>query len=219
MLRGTFRNQRINQSAVAAMTGLTRVQIRQVIKKSERAPRTRRSRVRNVIDGWTTDPAYATSSQSPRRLRISGKMSQFESLVRKYGGDIPARSILREMLRNGYVTVDSGYASLRSAARRSRAQSRLKQVAQALATFLKSPSKSAAPSYPLAYINQEISYPATSAKGRILMQKRTAASLDAFLADIQAAGSAVAVESPSTNSKSSLLTRTRILLITEDFEA
>ncbi len=91
----TMRNGRVNQSRVAVLTGLSRVEVRKLlIKKSAQSP-TRLARTARVIDGWTSDHRYLESDGRPRRLR--------KSRTRKYvrfssKGTLPAMSLHRALL-------------------------------------------------------------------------------------------------------------------------
>ncbi len=213
-----FRNKRLNHSAVAAMTGLTRAQVRDFAKQEKLAPRTGRDRMENIIEGWTSDPAFTTSGYAPRRLTVGTRNASFNSLVRKYGGDIPARSVLREMIRNGCITLQGQYISLTMKARQTRSQARLHHLCGALSKLLsESPDRSNA-LYPLRILNAEVTYPATSAKGRVLMQRRSDKSLRALMAELQAAGSAASIESPPGPGQSEWTTRTRVVLISEELD-
>lgn len=215
---GRFRNGRLNQSAVAAMTGLTRAQVRELAQREREVPQARRDRLQNVIAGWTTDPVFTTAAYVPRRLSIGKKEASFSSLVRKYGGDVPARSILREMVRTGSATIRGRYIYLSHGARLTQGEARLQRLCQSLTMLLKEPRRRTGLAYPLRTVNCETTYPVTSTKGRILMQKRSAKSLRAFVADLQAAGSAAAVESPPSSWQKGWRTRTRVILISEELD-
>ena len=105
-------NERINQSSVAAMTGLTRPQVRKFAQQTLPALPVRPDRIEKVVDGWTSDPRFADGKRGPSRLLISGRGDTFQSLVRKYGGDLPHKAILREMLRHELVSIRDGCVSL-----------------------------------------------------------------------------------------------------------
>jgi hypothetical protein len=63
----------------------------------------------------------------------------------------------------------------------------------------------------------EVSYPAQSGAGRILMQRRLSKSLKTFMLDVEAAGAAVAMESPSTiKNNKGRMSQARILLLTQE---
>jgi hypothetical protein len=93
-------NGRVNHSRVAAQTGLSRSDVRRLLSRSViDSVRADQTPVARVITGWRTDRKFADSDGKPRRLRISGSSISFTSLVKKYGGDIPHRAVLDEMLR------------------------------------------------------------------------------------------------------------------------
>src|SRR5579872_472648 len=100
-----LRNGRVNQSRVAAQTGLTRVEVKRLLAQG--SPLTTGSHaqapVERVIRGWQTDRMFADRRGRPRRLRISGSVASFRNLVRKYGGDVPHRAMLEELRRLGAV--------------------------------------------------------------------------------------------------------------------
>jgi hypothetical protein len=209
-------NYRINQSSVAAMTGLTRVQVRKFARQNQPVVPAKPDRIEKVVDGWTTDPWFATRTGGPRRIPISGRGATFRSLVRKYGGDLPHRAVLREMLRRNLVSSREGLVSLRPAVRRTREEAQLAILARSLTDLLKGP-RVIAPAA-LRTFNLEVSYPSASEKGRLLLHKRTSERLSAFLASIEASGVAASVDSPARNRQSVKLCRTRVMLVTEDLE-
>ena len=209
-------NKRLNQSSVAAMTGLTRVQVRKFARQSQPTPPARPDRIENVIDGWTTDPKFTTRNRSPRRLIISGRGATFQLLVRKYGGDLPHKAVLREMLRHEFVTVREGQVSLRRAVRRTREEARLNALTRILGVLLKGPRNTSLTS--LRTTSAEVSYPSASEKGRLLLHRRTSERLSAFLTSVQASGVAASIESPAGNRQAARISRTRVVLVTEDLE-
>lgn len=212
-----FNNKRLNQSAVAAMTGLTRAQVREFAKPKRKLSRTRRDRIENVIEGWATDPAFSTA-YLPRRLVFGSKNSSFSLLVRKYGGDVPARSIVRELIRTRCATVRGEYIALTRKARVPQGEARLRYLCQSLASLLRETQQRFNLEYPLLTFNGQVTYPASSAKGRILMQKRSDKSLRAFLSELAEAGSAVALELPPSAKNRGRKVRTRIVLLSDEID-
>ncbi len=215
-----FQNDRLNQSAVAAMTGLTRSQVRAMLKRERRTLDTANDRVDRIIGAWTSDAEYVTATFAPRRLRIVGPSPSFSTLVRKVGGDIPARSILRELERQRLVAVDGLYVSLARAAHSEHESRSLRHVSSALARMIQTKGeKKGRLGSPLRAVTMEVSYPAQSGVGRILMQRRLSKSLKTFMVEVEAAGAAVAMESPSTiKSSRSRVSQARILLLTQEKE-
>lgn len=211
-----FGNERLNQSAVAAITGLTRVQVRRFAKQRNPIPAQVRDRLDSVIEGWTTDAAFTGRTYEPRKLRVSGRGATFHALVAKYGGDVPHRSMLREMQRHGFLTLTNGFVALKPDASKAREELRLRRAACALTELLRPPVERARPRAPLRVLNMEVEYPSTSDKGRILLHKSVAANLHAFLSSVKTAGISAAIDSPPRRRKGRS-TRTRVLLMTEDW--
>lgn len=211
-----FGNNRLNHSAVAAMTGLTRLQVRQFAKQAGPPPTAKRDRIDNLVDGWSSDGAFTTPGNLPRRLRLTGSGKTFGALVRKYGGDVPPRSMLRELERQGYVTLGKTYVSLKSGATQTRDEARLRRISRALADLLGSNESGGVSPSPLRTLTLEVSYPAASDRGRALLQRRAAEGLKVFLAGLQAAGVAASLESPPGKKQKGRVTRSRVVLVTEE---
>lgn len=214
-----FENRRINQSEVAAMTGLTRVQVRQFAKKDVPPPRSKPDPLTRVLEGWIKDPEFTNADYLPRRLPLTGNGASFALLVQKYGGDVSPRSVLRELQRLNYVTVEERFVHLNPTARQSRGQARLQNIVAAIASLLRDPERRSTQKYPLRTLSCEITYPATSAKGRILMQQRLAEKLKAFVAELQAAGTAASIEAPPSRAQERFVTRTRVAVLSEELDS
>jgi hypothetical protein len=103
------RSGRVNHSRIAAQTGVTRAVVKRLLssKTSDAAPRGKPA-LEKVIDGWRTDREFLTKSGRTRPLMISGPRRSFARLVRKYGGDVPHRAVLDELLRVGVVSNCAG---------------------------------------------------------------------------------------------------------------
>lgn len=100
---------RLNVSAIAASTGLTRKEVRALLSllgTSGQLPRrdiTRQRTVR-VLQGWITDPAYHDRDGVPKPLPMRGSDVSFEGLVRRFAGDVTPVSVFRELQRAGSVS-------------------------------------------------------------------------------------------------------------------
>jgi hypothetical protein len=213
-----FRNSRLNQSAVAAMTGLTRVQVRQFAQADSTTINRRPDYIERIIKAWNTDPAFTTSNYVPRRLSVSGKHASFGGLVRKYGGDIPTRSILREMVRNELVAIKGQYVYLAQRVRQTKSQARLQHISLVLARLLKKSGVSSDFASPLRPLIMEVTYPSTSSKGRAVLQRKSTEGLRAFLSELQASGIAASMETPPSRRHKALVTRARIVIITDELD-
>lgn len=214
--RARFGNNRVNQSAVAAMTGLTRVEVRQFAKQLHPEPPKTRDRMDVLLEGWLTDPAFTAANGAPKRLRVRGSGNNFPALVRMYGGDISARALLRELQRHKVVTAREGYVSINKSARRTREEIRLEHLSKAIAVHLAVSSSEERAKTSLRAINLEVNYPSTSDKGRAALNKRVTQNLKLFLASLEAAGTAASIDSPPPKSRRQHTTRTRVLLTTEE---
>jgi hypothetical protein len=102
-----LRNGKVNHSRVAAQTGLSRADVKRLLRTNVfDSVRSDQTPVRRVISGWRTDRKFAHRDGRPKRLRISGSSLSFASLVKKYGGDVPHRAVLDELRRIGAVSGD-----------------------------------------------------------------------------------------------------------------
>jgi hypothetical protein len=110
-----LRNGKVNHSRVAAQTGLSRTDVKRLLRHDVfGSTRCSQTPVERVIEGWRTDRAFATRSGTPSRLTVSGPRSSFARLVRKYGGDVPPRAVLDELRRIGAVVDSNGSVLLRA---------------------------------------------------------------------------------------------------------
>jgi hypothetical protein len=90
------------------------------------------------MDGWRRDPEFCDSSGAPLDLKLSGDYGSFESLARRYSGDIPARATLEELRRLKAIVVKKTLIHLRpeSESANRRRQRALTEIATQLAELL-----------------------------------------------------------------------------------
>ena len=60
------------------------------------------------MSGWHQDPDYLDDTGKPRVLPLEGPAPSYQDLVKRYGGDVPGVTILRELKRTGAIRVDEG---------------------------------------------------------------------------------------------------------------
>jgi hypothetical protein len=119
-VQGRTKGGRTNVSRIAAMTGLTRKEVRQLLQILEAkgrlvAPSTSRQRTARVLEAWRTDPLYLDDRGRPRLLSVTGAEPSFVSLVRSYAGDVTPAAVLRELERTGAVrSTGEGYVRCRA---------------------------------------------------------------------------------------------------------
>lgn len=98
------RGRPTNVSRVAAMTGLTRKEVRRLRSLADTATTTGPGTVpADVLHRWHTDPRYLAPPGTPRELPLEGPGPSFAGLVRACAGDLPAGAIRVELLRIGAV--------------------------------------------------------------------------------------------------------------------
>ena len=111
------RGRPTNISRVAAMTGLTRKEVRRIRAASaaamEAGPATLPA---DVLHRWFTDPRYAAPPGQPRDLQYEGDGATFTSLVRDCAGDIPPGAVRTELRRVGAL-VETPAGELRATRR------------------------------------------------------------------------------------------------------
>lgn len=92
------------KSRVALLTGLTRPEVKRVLERGEALPeQVRYSRIPAIIGGWATDPLFLDDAGQPLPLLPNGSGRTFETLVRRFGADVPKATVLDELLLNGCV--------------------------------------------------------------------------------------------------------------------
>lgn len=102
---------RVSQSQIATLSGLNRIDIRKVLRARSKEPTTSKShltRLDRVISAWLTDDNFHGRRGLPRPLSYKGGNSEFSRLVRKYGRDVTAKSLLEQLRRAGLVVETGG---------------------------------------------------------------------------------------------------------------
>jgi hypothetical protein len=102
-------HKKISIARIAALTGLTRLDVSKIVRCDEHKSSTNRkptNRVARVAQGWSTDKRFIRPNKSPRQLPFAGPGNTFAVLVRKYSGDIPPKAMLSEMARLGMLQQD-----------------------------------------------------------------------------------------------------------------
>lgn len=93
-------------SRIAILTGLTRKEVQRLLAQrpnTEPVSAEEYHRASRVITGWVRDPDFGDGKGHPHPLRMDGKRASFNTLVKRYSGDIPVRAMVDELLRVGAV--------------------------------------------------------------------------------------------------------------------
>jgi len=100
-----------NASRVSILTGLTRREVKKQRDQLAGVPAPRPGKTSNatrLLSGWFQDPEFADDGGTPRVLRREGESGSFEALHRRYGGDIPAVAMLKELTAAGAIRETEG---------------------------------------------------------------------------------------------------------------
>lgn len=101
-----IRGRPTNISRVAVMTGLTRKEVRRLRNKiAEGGDRIsiKTTPLADVLHHWHGQDDFTTPEGRPKTLAFAGENASFSSLVRRFGGDIPAGAMRTEMKRVGAI--------------------------------------------------------------------------------------------------------------------
>jgi hypothetical protein len=211
-----LRNTRVNQSAIAAMTGLTRNQVRALLAKPmESLRRQPVNRLDQLIVGWTTDSRFITASHEPVALDLRASSKSFSALAKKYGADIPPRALLSELKRRKLVVVTKDSVRLLVANIETRAERELRQLSQALCVALR-PADVAQTRRSTKSAAAQISYRALSPVGQVLLRRRVKQGLDALMRDLQSAVEAASQSGGPEKKRSNRMSKLSVILLTQE---
>jgi hypothetical protein len=101
-------SEKVNQSRVAILTGLTRKEVKNVIDRAMTATSQEKhfSRPSRVLVGWHSDPKYTGPYGVPLEIPYESAdkdQPSFKELVRAYSGDMAPLQMLKELIRVGAV--------------------------------------------------------------------------------------------------------------------
>lgn len=114
-----LRGRPTNVSRVSILTGVGRKEIARLRKTGSDAALPsvdRTSDATRVLSGWHQDPEYLGPDGLPRALAERGPAPSFETLFRRFGGDTPFQTLLKELKSAGSVAADAA-GRLRAARR------------------------------------------------------------------------------------------------------
>jgi hypothetical protein len=93
-------------SRISTATGINRREVTRLVNARLEQARPRRSLAGEVYAHWLTDPLYRDLAGQPMALPRQGPRPSFESLAHEVTSDVHPRSLLGEMQRLGYATLD-----------------------------------------------------------------------------------------------------------------
>ena len=98
-------------SRAALLTGLTRKEVQRLADAPEELSGTSyptHNRAARVVAGWVRDGDFHAANGEPQELEMDAGIASFTGLVRRYGGDVPPRAVLDELMRVGAVVRTAG---------------------------------------------------------------------------------------------------------------
>lgn len=104
------RGRPTNSSRVAILTGINRREVRKVrdaLAKGVPATPTYLNAAQRLLSGWYQDPDFRDAADGPLTLPLEGESPSFAELWRRYGGDVPMRALLKELIAVGSVARSS----------------------------------------------------------------------------------------------------------------
>ncbi|NND92512.1 MAG: hypothetical protein HKN42_16755 [Granulosicoccus sp.] len=101
-------------SRIAIVTGINRKEVKRMreLHSDVDADPGKHNRAMRVVTGWLQDQEFQSATGRPRALSYGDAQDGFNQLVKRYGGDVPARAMLDELVRVGTVRHDDGKVTL-----------------------------------------------------------------------------------------------------------
>jgi len=95
-------------SRISTLTGLSRKEVARLEAlppKQNVLDTSSINRAARVISGWVRDKEFQAANQEPADLPFEGEHNSFSALVKRYSGDITARTIADELSRVGAISM------------------------------------------------------------------------------------------------------------------
>lgn len=95
-------------SRIAIVTGINRKEVKRIqdLPAEVDTSTAKHNRATRVVTGWLQDREFCDANGNPKPLEYGEPENDFNQLVKRYSGDVPARAVLDELLRVGTVERD-----------------------------------------------------------------------------------------------------------------
>lgn len=206
-----LRNKRINQSAIAAMTGLNRTKVRAILRDTAMQAQ-HLDRIGSLVRAWTTDPRFRLRNGKPRSLYIRGSEPSFERLATKYGGDVTPQALLRELERLGYVAAASNRVRLLTSSPQLSRGRELTDLCAAFAHALEPPPSRASPRS-VGVTHAHLLIERLTPKARAIFRRRSEQALNAYMTDLANAAAAASSTQRADRSRDRKVSKLSVLVI------
>jgi hypothetical protein len=208
--------KKVNQSAMAVMTGLPRSQIRDFLKGRTQSKREtdQPHGIERLIAGWCADDAFATAAGRPKKLTTMGERSEFARLVKKYGPDVSPKALLREMVRLKYAKVVGEKVMLASITPITRGATTLRAVNGALQSVVSIPKLDDAELMSFSLVCEPTSFAFKKPRGalRTILERRVEEAVGAFVRDVEGACNSIAVRDAGNGNSARMATKMTVLV-------
>ncbi len=103
-----IRGRLTNVSRIAVLTGIDRKEVKRIKdilyeNTTATEAQTSQDRLTRLLTAWHRDPEFLDTDGKPKLLPLDGEQGSFQSLVRRFGGDVPKQALFKEMLRVGVI--------------------------------------------------------------------------------------------------------------------
>lgn len=103
-----IRGRPTNVSRIAVLTGIDRKEVKRIkdlLQENVMAQEAQsaQDRITRLLTAWHRDPEFSSVDGQARILPLEGECGSFQSLVRRFGGDVPRQALFKEMLRVGVI--------------------------------------------------------------------------------------------------------------------
>lgn len=106
-----IRGRQTNLSRVALLTGIDRKEVGRIKEAwqqnyASENNQHHQDRLTRVLSGWHQDTDFIDDQGTPKIIAIEGDTVSFAQLARRYGGDMPASALLKELKRSDAIRED-----------------------------------------------------------------------------------------------------------------
>jgi len=101
-------------SRTSIVTGINRKEVKRILDLPDdvQAGINKHNRAVRVVTGWLQDDQFQQPNGEPAILTYGDNSDSFNQLVRQYGGDVPARALLDELVHVGTVKLEESKVAL-----------------------------------------------------------------------------------------------------------
>jgi len=101
-------------SRTSIVTGINRKEVKRILDLPDdvKAGINKHNRAVRVVTGWLQDDQFHNKGGEPASLTYGDNDDSFNLLVKQYGGDVPARALLDELVRVGTVELNDNKVKL-----------------------------------------------------------------------------------------------------------